>query len=195
MKLSRKFSRCVQSVRRTIKARKGSTKESAAIGICTKSVLHTRGRTLKRYSRKRLVTQKKMKGGDDPIIRALNKIEIIEGGIITRPGVFKRTTETVQPHFKLTDTTARETLRSLLSRPELNSEDKAMLRGLVTNGHYEYEVLDDDYTPDFYRMQLDNIKRVMVPILSAQTSSLKSKSSMSGLLGLPSRPSVPPSSA
>jgi hypothetical protein len=54
-----KFNRCVKSVRKTVKARKGSTKESAAIGICVKSVLHKRGRTLKRYSKKRLVTQKR----------------------------------------------------------------------------------------------------------------------------------------
>jgi hypothetical protein len=54
-----KFNRCVKSVQKTVKARKGSTKESAAIGICVKTVLHKRGRTLKRYSKKRLVTQKR----------------------------------------------------------------------------------------------------------------------------------------
>jgi hypothetical protein len=58
-KLGRKFSRCVKSVRKTIKARKGSSKESAAIAICTKSVLQTRGRTMKRYRKGRLTTQKK----------------------------------------------------------------------------------------------------------------------------------------
>ena len=57
--ISSKFNRCVKSVRKTVRARKGSNKESAAIGICTKSVLHKRGRTMKRYSRKRLITQKK----------------------------------------------------------------------------------------------------------------------------------------
>jgi hypothetical protein len=57
--LSGRFSRCVKKVRKTVSPRKGSTKESAAIGICVKSVLHTRGRTLKRYSKKRLVTQKR----------------------------------------------------------------------------------------------------------------------------------------
>lgn len=54
-----RFSRCVKKVRKTVKARKGSTKESAAIGICVKSVLHKRGRTLKSYSKKRLVTQRR----------------------------------------------------------------------------------------------------------------------------------------
>ena len=58
-RLSAKFSRCVKSVKKTVRARKGSNKESAAIAICTKSVLQTRGRTLKNYSRKRLITQKK----------------------------------------------------------------------------------------------------------------------------------------
>lgn len=57
--ISSKFSRCVKSVRKTVRVRKGSNKESAAIGICTKSVLHKRGRTMKSYSRKRLITQKK----------------------------------------------------------------------------------------------------------------------------------------
>ena len=62
-RLSSKFNRCVKSVRRTVRARKGSNKESAAIAICTKSVLQTRGRTMKRYSKKRLLTQKKFRGG------------------------------------------------------------------------------------------------------------------------------------
>ena len=64
--ISSKFNRCVKSVRKTVRARKGSTKESAAIGICTKSVLHKRGRTMKRYRKGRLVTQKKFRGGADP---------------------------------------------------------------------------------------------------------------------------------
>ena len=56
-RISSKFDKCVKSVRKTVKARKG-TKESAAIGICTKSVLQTRGRTMKRYRKGRLTTQK-----------------------------------------------------------------------------------------------------------------------------------------
>jgi hypothetical protein len=62
-KLGNKFNRCVKSVRSTVRARKGSNKESAAIAICTKSVLQTRGRTMKRYRKSRLVTQKKFRGG------------------------------------------------------------------------------------------------------------------------------------
>lgn len=61
--ISKKFNRCVKSVKKTVRARKGSNKESAAIAICTKSVLQTRGRTMKSYSRKRLITQKKLRGG------------------------------------------------------------------------------------------------------------------------------------
>lgn len=53
----------MKSVRKTVRARKGSNKESAAIAICTKSVLQKRGRTMKRYSKKRLLTQKKFRGG------------------------------------------------------------------------------------------------------------------------------------
>lgn len=63
-KLGNTFNRCVKSVRSTVRARKGSTKESAAIAICTKSVLHTRGKTMKRYRKGRLVTQKKFRGGN-----------------------------------------------------------------------------------------------------------------------------------
>lgn len=64
-KLGNKFNRCVKSVRSTVRARKGSNKESAAIAICTTSVLHPRGRTIKRYRKKRLVTQRKFRGGGD----------------------------------------------------------------------------------------------------------------------------------
>lgn len=66
-RLSSKFNRCVKSVKKTVKARKGSNKESASIAICTKSVLHKRGRTIKRYTRKRLITQKKFRGGATPL--------------------------------------------------------------------------------------------------------------------------------
>jgi hypothetical protein len=51
-KLSKKLCQCIKNVRKTVKIRKGSTMTSsrAAIGICVKSVLQTRGRTLKRFS-------------------------------------------------------------------------------------------------------------------------------------------------
>lgn len=54
----KQFNICVKSVRKTVKVRRGSTKESAAIAICTKSVLQTRGRTMKKYRKGRLTTQK-----------------------------------------------------------------------------------------------------------------------------------------
>ncbi len=57
-----KFCRCIKSVRKTIRPRKGSTAESAAIGVCVKSVLHRRGRTIKTFrcgKKARLVTQKR----------------------------------------------------------------------------------------------------------------------------------------
>lgn len=58
--LSRKFERCVQAVKKTVKAK---DKQSAAIAICTKSMLHKRGRTIKRFAsvkgKPRLVTQKR----------------------------------------------------------------------------------------------------------------------------------------
>jgi hypothetical protein len=62
MKLAQKFCRCVKAVRKTVKARPGSTKEQAAIAICTKTILFPRGRTLKKFkckTKNRLVTQKR----------------------------------------------------------------------------------------------------------------------------------------
>lgn len=56
---SKKFGSCVKAVRKTVKARKGSNPESAAIAICTKSMLFPRGRTIKRYKKGRLTTQKR----------------------------------------------------------------------------------------------------------------------------------------
>jgi hypothetical protein len=46
--LSKKFCRCIEQVRSYIKPRKGS-KVSSAIAICVKSVLQSRGRTLKKF--------------------------------------------------------------------------------------------------------------------------------------------------
>ena len=51
-KLLTTFCHCIKKVRDTVKLRIKSarTKESAAIGICVKSVLQRRGKTLKRFS-------------------------------------------------------------------------------------------------------------------------------------------------
>ena len=56
---TKRFDTCVKSVRKSVKARKGSSQESAAIAICTTTILHPRGRTLRRYRKGRLVTQKR----------------------------------------------------------------------------------------------------------------------------------------
>ena len=47
-KLSKKFCKCIEQVRSYIKPIRG-TKESAAIAICVKSTLQSRGRTLKKF--------------------------------------------------------------------------------------------------------------------------------------------------
>lgn len=44
--LANKFCRCIKKVRKTVKA---NNKESAAIGICVKSVIQTRGKTLRKF--------------------------------------------------------------------------------------------------------------------------------------------------
>ena len=57
MKQLDRFCRCIKAVKRTVKLRSGSSKgergnvlrERAAIAICVKSVLQSRGRTLKKF--------------------------------------------------------------------------------------------------------------------------------------------------
>lgn len=56
---TKRFGSCVKAVRKTVKARKGSTAEGAAIAICTTTLLHPRGRTIKRYRKGRLLTQRR----------------------------------------------------------------------------------------------------------------------------------------
>lgn len=60
-KLLTKLCSCIKKVRDTVKLRiKSRNKESAAIGICVKSVLQRRGKTLKRFScRKKELYMKK----------------------------------------------------------------------------------------------------------------------------------------
>lgn len=65
-KLREKLCTCIKKVRQTVKVRgkkrpTATQKESAAIGICVKAVLQTRGRTIRRFKcgkRKTLETQK-----------------------------------------------------------------------------------------------------------------------------------------
>jgi hypothetical protein len=56
---TKRFGSCVKAVRKTVKARKGSSAEGAAIAICTTTLLHPRGRTIKRYRKGRLLTQRR----------------------------------------------------------------------------------------------------------------------------------------
>ena len=46
---ARALCKCIKKVRKTVKARPGSSKEQAAIAICVKSVVQTKRRTLKRF--------------------------------------------------------------------------------------------------------------------------------------------------
>lgn len=65
MKQSLRFCKCINSVKKTLKLRRGqrgdAAREKAAIAICVKSVLQTKGRTLKKFSCRKgakLITQK-----------------------------------------------------------------------------------------------------------------------------------------
>jgi hypothetical protein len=60
---AKRFCRCIKSVKKTLKLRPGQRdKEAAAIAICVKSILQSRGRTLKKFNCKKghphLSTQK-----------------------------------------------------------------------------------------------------------------------------------------
>uniref|UniRef100_A0A6C0DCY3 Uncharacterized protein n=1 Tax=viral metagenome TaxID=1070528 RepID=A0A6C0DCY3_9ZZZZ len=50
---SAKFCSCIKSVRKSVKPRNNGTKEGAAIAICVSKMLHTKGRTLKKFSCKK----------------------------------------------------------------------------------------------------------------------------------------------
>jgi len=68
---TKRFCRCIKKVQKTVKARKGSSKESGAIAICVTSVLQgkTKKRTLKKFHCKtrngkkaRVITQTRLGG-------------------------------------------------------------------------------------------------------------------------------------
>jgi hypothetical protein len=64
VKQSTKFCRCIKAVRKTIKARPGSTRESGAIAVCNVSMFGRKGRTLKKFrcgKKPYLKTQKKIR--------------------------------------------------------------------------------------------------------------------------------------
>lgn len=48
--LALKMCRCVKGVRKTLKHPRRKDTESRAIAICVKSVLHSRGKTVKRFA-------------------------------------------------------------------------------------------------------------------------------------------------
>ena len=64
--LAKDLCHCIKKVRKTVRVRRGQNKslkgrEKAAIGICVKSVIQTRGKTLKRFKcgkKPYLLTQK-----------------------------------------------------------------------------------------------------------------------------------------
>jgi len=62
----KRFCNCIKKVRKTIKARGKSTKEQGAIAVCIKSVLQTKGKTLRKFNCKnskspRVITQNLLK--------------------------------------------------------------------------------------------------------------------------------------
>jgi len=64
--LAKNFCHCIKKVRKTVRVRPGQNKtlkgrEKAAIGICVKSVIQTRGKTLRKFKcepKPYLLTQK-----------------------------------------------------------------------------------------------------------------------------------------
>ena len=63
---AKKFCKCIKSVRKTLKAREGSTKEQGAIAVCVKSMLHSKKLTIKKFNcgrKPRMTTQRRKLGG------------------------------------------------------------------------------------------------------------------------------------
>lgn len=147
-KIGKTFNRCVKAVRKTVKARKGSTKESAAIAICTKSVLQTRGKTMKRYRKSRLTTQRKLRGGQQqpPIQLQDFLVDIPEKGIMVIVNALKAASK----DKKKSDTTAVsipnseqignavEYLKLLLEWQKTN-KDKSGLSRIISVGNASTE--------------------------------------------------------
>lgn len=59
MNLTQKFCSCIRKVRKTIRRTRRKDKLGRSIGICVRSVLQTKGKTLKSFSckKRKLVTQ------------------------------------------------------------------------------------------------------------------------------------------
>lgn len=59
-KLTKDFCNCIKSVRKSIKPRKKQTHEQAAIAVCVKSVLGSKGMTLRKFNckKKKLSTRR-----------------------------------------------------------------------------------------------------------------------------------------
>jgi hypothetical protein len=158
-KIGKKFDRCVKAVRNTVRARKGSTKESAAIAICTKSVLQTRGRTLKRYKKGRLVTQRKFRGGTkEALVQIAADLEAQRGAIVSKLSTNRakdaKYIPTVGPEViaaALAVVPTREAPSGLFGRfmknfsPETDDEEvREFLEEVSTNNSYTF---DDPASP------------------------------------------------
>lgn len=120
MAKTKKFDRCVKSVRKTVKARKGSTKESAAIAICTTTLLHPRGRTLKKYRKGRLVTQKR---------------KLRRGGEEAKPGVLSRLKEKATALAQTAKAKVGEKIQKIKSQFEPES---------ITDKDYGFTLTDEE---------------------------------------------------
>ena len=64
--VGKRFCNCIKKVRKTIKARSKSTKEQGAIAVCVRSVLQSKGKTLRKFNCKnaktpRVLTQNLLK--------------------------------------------------------------------------------------------------------------------------------------
>jgi hypothetical protein len=133
--ISKKFDRCVKSVGKTVKTRKGSTKESAAIAICTTTVLYPRKRTMKKYRKGRLVTQRrKLRGGEgefsssNPMIT--NKAKEIVNRIVEQINQ-KMKTDSAAKEFMITidisANGAKEAIGDIISKLKQKQEAKPFL--------------------------------------------------------------------
>ena len=122
------FERCVRSVKKTVRARKGSNKKSAAIAICTKSVLQKRGRTMKSFRKGRLITQRKLRRGGVPGVPGtgsknapVSRLQQVQQGF---NAIQEKRTSAVRDAQKAMDTAAKS--ESAIADLEYNDAEKQL---------------------------------------------------------------------
>ena len=153
--LRKAFDRCVKSVRKTVKARKGSTKESAAIAICTKSVLQTRGRTLKRYTKGRLTTQRKRRGGNGVVKDWATGEDVTPKGNASDMPLDKVYPQKKEGPFSMPNPMVRARTQSAIRKAVAEGADPQAARFVAEGNEEKYMNPGEQGTRDFHTLTVN----------------------------------------